>query len=120
MRDAAMHGTLDVCKKWAETADINELEASSGRTALHKACFWGHIETVQFLLSQGIKVDIQDYNGDTALHDAVHFGHTPVVEALLKHGANTRLMNNAGKTPADVAISQEKPHLAELINSSKL
>ena len=31
-----MHGSFDVVKKWAETADLNELEASSGRSALHK------------------------------------------------------------------------------------
>ena len=38
LREASMHGNLEVVKKVASQADVNEREKSSGRTALHKVC----------------------------------------------------------------------------------
>eukprot|EP00008_Paramoeba_atlantica_P010486 CAMPEP_0201492038 /NCGR_PEP_ID=MMETSP0151_2-20130828/32033_1 /ASSEMBLY_ACC=CAM_ASM_000257 /TAXON_ID=200890 /ORGANISM="Paramoeba atlantica, Strain 621/1 / CCAP 1560/9" /LENGTH=398 /DNA_ID=CAMNT_0047878687 /DNA_START=52 /DNA_END=1248 /DNA_ORIENTATION=+ len=117
LREAAMHGSVDVVRQKTPNADINELEASSGRTALHKAAFWGHHETIEFLLSQGANIDIQDYNGDTALHDATRFGHVQVVKILLGHKANTKIVNKENQTPADVAVAYEKPELVEVLKA---
>merc|ERR1719203_1475748 len=42
-REYAMHGSLEHCVRAKDAgADVNALEASSGRTALHKGAFWGH------------------------------------------------------------------------------
>jgi len=102
-REAAMHGSLPVVKKLASSVDVNEVEAHSGRTALHKAAFWGHEATVDFLLTTcKINAHAQDYNGDTALHDAARFGHKKTLEHLLPH-SNKATKNKEGKTAADVA-----------------
>lgn len=45
-----MHGSLGVVQKLASSADVHELELNSGRSALHKAAFWGHEATVEFLI----------------------------------------------------------------------
>jgi cytochrome c peroxidase len=74
-----MHGSLAKVTELAPKAKVHEVEGSSGRTALHKAAFWGHDHLMDILIRQ-CKIDpnVQDYNGDTALHDAARFGHVKV------------------------------------------
>jgi ankyrin repeat protein len=124
-RDLAMHGSVERMRELlsrlgtgsdtaetadAATVDVNSTEALSGRTALHKAAYFGHAHVIDFLLDQmGIQVNAQDADGDTALHDAARFGHLAVVEALLsKGGADKTLTNHDGKTPIDLARTADK------------
>jgi hypothetical protein len=66
-------------KRLASSADVHALEPSSGRSALHKAAFWGHTGMTCYLLHElGLAVDAIDFNGDTPLHDAVRFGNAEV------------------------------------------
>lgn len=108
-RDSAMHGSVGIMKRLAESADIHEAEASSGRTALHKAAFWGHIEAVNYLLAD-LKLDpnTQDDLGDTALHDAARFGHLEVAQALLGAGSDPKIRNAAGLDVRELATEYGK------------
>jgi hypothetical protein len=111
-REAAMHGSVDGVKALAGKVDVDEIESTSGRTALHKAAFFGHTKTIQFLLSLKAKVNAQDYNGDTPLHDAVKHDHPAVVEMLIGAGADGKIRNKEGKSPLDIAQSHGHKHLA--------
>merc|ERR1719231_1112264 len=108
-----MHGSTARMKPFASIADVHEKEADSGRNALHKAAFWGHIETITYLLDE-CKLDpnVQDYCGDTALHDAVRFGHAPLVDKLLSSGADKRIMNKEGKDAEALAKEYGKQAIA--------
>jgi catalase (peroxidase I) len=117
-REAAMHGSLPVVKKLASVADVHEVEANSGRTALHKAAFWGHDGTIEFLLSAKLNPNVQDYNGDTALHDAARFGHTKVVELLLNSTDRT-LRNKEGRTPVEVAGQYAQDAIVALLSEAE-
>jgi len=110
-REAAMHGSVDGVKALAGKVDVDEIESTSGRTALHKAAFFGHTKTVQFLLSSKAKVNVQDYNGDTPLHDAVKHDHPAVVEQLIAAGADAKIRNKVGQSPLDIANSHGHKHL---------
>jgi len=112
-REYAMHGSTERMKPFRSMCDVSEREANSGRTALHKASFWGHIETITYLLDE-CKLDpnVQDFEGDTALHDAVRFGHAPLVDKLLASGADRRLVNKAGKDAVALAVEYGKTALA--------
>ena len=104
-----MHGSLQKVTELASKAEVNAIEVGSGRTALHKAAFWGHDHLMDLLLNTlKMKTDIQDYNGDTALHDAARFGHAGVVKHLVTAGANTQAKNREGQTALDVAIEYSK------------
>lgn len=116
-REQAMHGSLERCVECiAAGADANSREANSGRTALMKACFWGHIHMMPLLLLElKVDLDVQDSAGETALHDAARFGHGGVVGALLKAGANKAIKNNNGQTAFDVATAYKKAAVAEML-----
>ena len=115
-RESAMHGSVGIMKRLADAADVHEAEASSGRTALHKAAFWGHIEAVRYLV-EDVKLDpnTQDDLGDTALHDAARFGHLEVAEQLVKAGTDLTLTNAAGHNPLALAKEYGKQDLAALL-----
>jgi len=117
-REQAMHGSLAGVKALIGSVDAAEPDADSGRTALHKAAFWGHSHLAPLLIENKIPIDAQDSNGDTALHDAARFGHLDVVSALLKAGAKTTVSNKAGETPASVAKAYDKPEVIRVLHSA--
>lgn len=117
----AMHGSVHELKKLKAHANVHAIEATSGRSALHKAAFWGHIDTVEFLLKDcHLDIDVQDYNKDTALHDACKFGHIDVVKCLLSCGARTSIVNAANQTPMDLANAQDKHEVVKLLQPHHL
>lgn len=108
-REYAMHGSTLRMKQFAGVADVHGQEAESGRTALHKAAFWGHIETVSYLLDEcKLDPDEKDFCGDTALHDACRFGHTAIVEKLLLVGADKTIKNKKGQDCHRLALEYGK------------
>jgi ankyrin repeat protein len=115
-RDLAMHGSVERMKE-IKDADVNSAEALSGRTALHKAAFFGHAHVIGFLLEQGASVNVTDADGDTALHDAARLGHIKVVEALVSAGADKNLVNKEGKTASDLAHANEKAAVVAVLAS---
>lgn len=110
-----MHGSLGVVQKLSSVADVHEVELNSGRSALHKAAFWGHEGTIEFLLNTcKLDANVQDVNGDTALHDAARFGHTRCVQMLLP-ATDRALRNKDGKTAIEVAVQYKQDKIVSLI-----
>lgn len=118
-RDSAMHGSVGIMKRLAGDADVHEAEASSGRNAMHKAAFWGHIAAVEYLLDDlEIDPNAQDALGDTALHDAARFGHLELSQRLIAGGTDLGLRNAAGMTPLELAIEYGKEEVAAAIRAA--
>lgn len=112
-REYAMHGSTERMKPFAKLADVHEKEANTGRTALHKAAFWGHNCTTDYLVGEcRLDPNVQDNSGDTPLHDAVRFGHAGVVDKLLKAGADKTIKNKDGKNAEDIAKDYGKQAIA--------
>ena len=104
-RELAMHGSLDQMTKLLGDPRLDVHEADGhGRTALHKAAFWGHTHVASYLTRRCyVNVNVVDYAGDTPLHDAAKFGHAALVRVLLDVGADASRANKAGQTPLDLA-----------------
>ena len=76
--EAGEHGNLALCSRYVQDPSNNESKKimlssdTEKRTALHKACFNGHVECVKVLLSHSdiirANVDIRDRFGCTALY----------------------------------------------------
>eukprot|EP00041_Stephanoeca_diplocostata_P005945 m.71658 g.71658 ORF g.71658 m.71658 type:complete len:399 (+) comp16088_c0_seq1:100-1296(+) len=115
--DWCMHGSEREARNAAATCDVLAVESNSGRTALHKASFWGHAHLIGFLTAEhcNIPVNAVDHNGDTALHDAARFGHKEVCEKLIAEGADKSIRNKAGSTAKDLAMGTGHTDLAELV-----
>lgn len=115
-RELAMHGSVGKMQEIAAQADVHEVEASSGRTALHKAAFWGHVDAVRYLIETcKLDLDAQDRDGDTALHDATRYGHPDVARLLLEAGADITIENGAGQDALSVAIDSDKADIAAML-----
>ncbi len=61
--------------------------------------------------------DIKNKEGNTPLHWACLNAHKPVVQLLLERGAVISVLNSAGRTPVDEALSKDDQELIDLINS---
>jgi ankyrin repeat protein len=125
-RDLAMHGSLERMQELYasnQTLNVNAVEAHSQRTALHKASYFGHAHVVEYLCGNNfgnglLQVNAVDGDGDTALHDAARFGHVQVVKALLDMGyADPTIRNLDGRTALDVAMTNDKTAVVELLVS---
>lgn len=121
-RDRCMHGNFEPAVKLFRSGDVDvhQVEATSGRTGLHKAAFWGHDHMFDFLLNE-CKMDINgvDYQGDTPLHDAARFGHASVVRKLLAAGARTDIVNKLGQDVLGTCAAYEKDDIAAIIKAHK-
>jgi len=108
-------------KELAKKADVHSVDKFSGRSALHKAAFWGHAETVKFLLDEcKLDVNAKDVYGDTPLHDAVKFYHPSVVEILVARKADVNIKNKEGKDPVALAVDDKLANLLQRLHGSKL
>ena len=115
-REQAMHGSQAKVVELASKVDAQEAEAGSGRTALHKAAFWGHDHLMAILVGEcKIAQNVKDFNGDTALHDAARFGHVKVVAELIKAGADKSITNNEGSTALALATEYNKDDVVALL-----
>lgn len=87
-----------------------------GSSALYSAAEYGHVNSVELLLTRG--ADLNElamidygakglYNAGTALHVAVDNGQTEIVKFLLKRGARADIKDEEGKTARDLALEGE-------------
>lgn len=114
-RDCAMHGNLIRMKEITGSPNPNTKEKFSLRTPLHKACYFGHSNIVEYLLECGANVDAIDVEGDTPLHDACKLDHVECVKLLVEAGASTSIKNKMGQTPYDLAKSVGTSEVVDLL-----
>ena len=70
-------------------ADINATD-SDGKSPLHVAARFGHVEFVQFLIDNGADLEIKNNEGETPLGTAISFGQTEVAELIQRNGSIER------------------------------
>ncbi len=76
----------EVKKLIKEGADVNVVD-KYGKTALHKASYWGYSKIVKMLIEKGADVNMVDEYEITALYWASFEGHSEIVKMLEKAGA---------------------------------
>ena len=75
-------------------SEVSELEA-----ALHLACKQGHLENVQWLVSQGAAVGTRAADGSQPIHAACSQEHLEVAQWLVSKGAAVDASANDGSQP---------------------
>lgn len=77
-------------------ANINASNGSS--TALHVAIQEDNREIAKFLIDNGIKLEVRDYEGKTPLVLAADFGQVEILRHIIKKGANIESRDNCSWT----------------------
>jgi ankyrin repeat protein len=117
---AATAGHLNIVKALcAAGADVNATTEKNGETALHIAIKSGHYDITNELLLYRPDLEMRTSSGQEApLHyAAAKTGSLAAVVALLKSGANIEALDTQGRTPAELAISNQNIHVAVAIVS---
>ena len=111
---AAYGGRIEDVRKALDAGEVTvDIENEHGMTALMEAVKNGHQELVEFLISRGANMDLQDdYDGWTALIFAASGGHLGVCKLLVSRGANVLLKNNIGESAMDI-IKEMYPEYVE-------
>jgi ankyrin repeat protein/stress response protein SCP2 len=98
---AASYSNLEIVKiLLAAGAEINAIDNQIYQeTPLFKALRSRQLETTQFLLKQGAKIQLKNAWGDTPLHLAAGLKNISLLEQLLKKGSPIDQPNQGGQTP---------------------
>ena len=93
---AADRGHTAVVQHLIQQEGATEILAGPvGASAVRRAAFEGHLETLQELLDAGAPQE-EDAHGDTPLIMATAQGHEDIVAALMSAGADPAPPNNQG------------------------
>ncbi len=93
-------GDLNELKKLLKKLDsIDALEPWTGETALMLACRNGHLEMVEYLISNGANVNYVNVQEDTtALFNAAKNDHAAIVKILVENGASVEYLTSDQKS----------------------
>ena len=109
---AAWAGHADVVRLLLEAKANVHAGACDNMLALHFAAQNGHEAVCKELLKGGGKVNAADAKrANTALHTAASKNHVATCAYLLKKNGNVKARNKAGKTPVELATTDEMRQL---------
>lgn len=92
----------------AKGADVEAVATNgSGLRPLHSAAAGGHEVIAHLLLDRGADIEAVQGAGVRAIHSAAHRGDLGMVRLLLDRGADPSVATDDGRTPADLAATDE-------------
>ncbi len=107
IHDAVRNDDLNTIRSLvaADPAVLSERLEEEGKTALHVACYEGHLEAARLLIELGADVDAPKTNNSVPLHGAAYHNHPEIVALLLESGANIHAMNDGNYTAMNSAAA---------------
>lgn len=113
---AAINGDVRMVTALLDAGADPLLVNDNGSNALIVTAQKGSIDCAHMLLARGIPIDVRDSAGRTALFHARYAGAAApaMIRYLIEQGASPDVKDNAGKTPAEVAMESQYPDIAKL------
>ena len=109
---------LLVNMKTPSKTSVTSWQDYEGRQALHLAVLAANLDMVRAVVGErSCMINSLDHRGRTALHWAAVRGDKELVRALLEAAANTDLRDEAGATPAHLAVQSASLHTVQMFTS---
>lgn len=107
---AAELGMLDLVKELYASYGIELLQYGDEDqySALHRACYNGHLPVVEYLISVGADIKACTEDGWQPLHCACRWNKADVASLLLQNGAIVNSRTHGGQTPLHLAASNDQ------------
>jgi ankyrin repeat protein len=96
-------------------ADLNKVDAQ-GNTSLHIAAKKAKPTTCQWLIDQGVNIDVRNKKGETALIQALLSNRKKIFDLLIRQGANVQICDKHGKTAFTYALATRRHHSQHYLN----
>jgi hypothetical protein len=103
MRNFLTTNVLSQILKLSGTENVNGVNRSNGRTALHYAGASGELKVIEILILAESDVNKCNNAGQTALHLAIQGGHANCIEIFLVAGADINKTMSNGQTVLQIA-----------------
>ena len=97
---------------------LNKEFGSNRNSLLHLAAKEGQVEITEFLIKQGISVDIKNACRKTPLHLACAAGQLKVVKALTSQGASIKEIDEDGNNPLQLAVNNDFRYVVDVLIKS--
>ncbi|XP_054277898.1 ankyrin repeat domain-containing protein 49 [Macrosteles quadrilineatus] len=103
---AAENGENEIIKRLVkENPSIVHVRDQDGYTALHRACYNNHVETVELLIQSGANIAAKTDCGWQPLHSACKWNNAECAAKLLAYGADVNALTDGDLTPLHTAAS---------------
>lgn len=110
--DYCKENNIEKLKSIIKHDSINNLDAS-GLGLIHWATDRNATEILEYLITCGANINLQDKEKQTALHYASSCGHSDCINILIKFGADKTIKDNDRQTCLDVAFDESMKLLLE-------
>jgi uncharacterized protein len=91
-------GDLEALRRFTLSSEALNQANFKGHTPLMLAAYYGHQESVEFLLARGADANFVDPNGNSILMGVAFKGYTEVARLLVERGADVAYENEKGQT----------------------
>lgn len=98
--------------------DINMTDAK-GRTLLHYAVIGNAVETMLYLIKNGINVNAYDESGETVLFDCARRSKLEMAKILIANSANPNIANRRYELPIHIAAHRGDSRMIQLLVEAK-
>lgn len=114
---SAIGRTTHIVRLLAREPELVNSFADDGFQPLGLACFFGHLETADYLVRAGASLNTSSNNGlnATPLQSAVAGNHIDLTKMLLKSGANPNVREGGGFTPLHAAAKNGNGEIIQLL-----
>nr|CAX82481.1 tankyrase, TRF1-interacting ankyrin-related ADP-ribose polymerase [Schistosoma japonicum] len=113
---AAIYGQHEKLNQLLDELDVTLYsDELTGMMPIHAAAAWGNPKCLEVIVQHGCNVNQVDSMNCSAVHHAARNGHNDTVEWLVKNGASLVELNLFGQKPADLALANHFPDLADVI-----
>jgi ankyrin repeat protein len=116
--EASATGKLNnVIRLLARDPQLVNAYAEDGFQPLGLACYFGHLETAEYLIKAGAPINFASRNGLKAapIQSATAAGHEKIVQRLLELGADPNVREGNGYTPLHAAAQNKDVDMIRLL-----